>query len=148
MNDTSIVSWGPAFRPRPAAIIPLAAVVFAILFAGCGRGTAPASVEGVVTLDGKPLAGATVLFRPSLGRPSAGTTDAAGRYRLRYTSEREGAVPGEHVVSISMLGEDSGGDDVASGRAEPIPARYNTQTELKATVNTSSTTVDFGLQSK
>lgn len=151
MRATSIASGGLSSHPRPTSGIPLAAVLGALLL-GCTSGTNPASVDGVVTLDGKPLQGATVLFRPSVGRPSAGKTDANGRYRLRYTSERDGAVAGEHTVSISMLGDDGGGEDEASDaskpRSESIPARYNTQTELRATVSGSGTTADFDLKSR
>jgi len=115
-----------------------------VMFAGCS-GTGPVPVEGVVTLDGKPLEGATVMFRPAQGRPSAGKTDAAGRYRLRYTSERDGAVPGTHVVSITTL-DDS--DDTGPNPKEPIPAKYNSASALSVTVGSGQTSHNFDLLSK
>lgn len=115
-----------------------------VMFAGCS-GTGPVPVEGVVTFDSKPLEGATVMFRPAQGRPSVGKTDAAGRYRLRYTSERDGAVPGTHVVSITTL-DDSG--DTGPTTKEPIPAKYNSASELSVTVGSGQTSHNFDLQSK
>jgi hypothetical protein len=136
---------------RQAAGSWLGIALAAIAVAGCSGGTDPVPVEGIVTLDGSPLAGATVMFRPQGGRPSAGKTDAEGRYRLRYTSERAGAVPGQHVVSISMF-DDGGSVDEAGGapkkKREPIPARYNASSELVADVTGSRMTLDFALESK
>ena len=43
---------------------------------GCGPGGPEiASVEGKVTLDGKPLPNAAVVFIPENGRPAGATTD-------------------------------------------------------------------------
>jgi hypothetical protein len=137
----------PTVLSRTAAGLRLFAALAVIFVAGCGDGTDPVSVEGVVTLDGSPLVGATVMFRPEEGRPSAGTTDAEGRYRLRYTSERAGAVPGQHVVSITML-DDGGDDDAPKKKREPIPARYNAKSELVAEVTGSKVKADFALESK
>jgi hypothetical protein len=136
----------------PGIVVRYVAAVATLLAAGCGGGGGvdPVPVEGVVTLDGSPLEGATVLFRPADGRPSIGTTDAEGRYRLRYTSERTGAVPGRHTVSITMLDEDSAAAAIGTKKKpqEPIPSRYNSQTELTAEVVGSKTTLDFALLSR
>ena len=44
----------------------------------------------------------TVLFQPVAGgRASTGITDAEGRYSLRYTEVADGAVVGDHTVSLS-----------------------------------------------
>ncbi len=62
-----------------------------LLLAGCGPSSdVPklAPVHGVVTMDGKPLANATVRFIPESGRPSVGVTDEQGRYELNYTDEQ------------------------------------------------------------
>jgi hypothetical protein len=139
-----------SYRQAAGSWLTLALAAIAI---GCGgSGTDPVPVEGIVTLDGTPLAGATVMFRPEGGRPSAGKTDIEGRYRLRYTGERAGAMPGRHVVSISMLDGDGGSDDDAGAapkkKREPIPARYNAKSELVADVTGSRMTLDFALESK
>ncbi len=59
-----------------------------------------ARATGRVTLDGKPLpAGLIVLFKPKLGRPAAGNTDADGYYDMHYR-KRRGAIIGRNHVSL------------------------------------------------
>ena len=71
---------------------------------GCSRGPAFQYVEGVVTLDGKPVEGAMVSFMPSgPGVAAAGTTDANGVYRLNPLTGREagvGTISGDYVVAV------------------------------------------------
>tara|TARA_R110002096_G_scaffold62300_8_gene154178 strand:+ start:55 stop:513 length:459 start_codon:yes stop_codon:yes gene_type:complete len=85
-------------------------VVGALLFfAGCGSGTDewvearetvyPAS--GVVTLDGQPVKGATVIFHSVRKSISAqGMTDEDGRYYVTTYEDNDGAVAGKHVVTV------------------------------------------------
>ncbi len=74
-------------------------------FSGCwSRGPETIPVQGIVTLDGKPVEGATVSFSPkAAGRPATGTTDAAGHFSLTTFEPGDGAVPGEHVVTVSKI---------------------------------------------
>ena len=139
-----------------------ATLLVCLLSAGCDTGPGLAPVEGTVTLDGTPLAGAEVEFQPTAPdtRPSVGVTDASGHYELRYTMNEKGALLGEHIVRISMS-EDADLDDVGGGTAPTtdqgaheeeegagrIPARYNVDSELKETVNSGSNTIDFALES-
>lgn len=60
-----------------------------------------AKVIGTVTLDGKPLKGAAVVFVPKEGRAAAGITDELGRYSMTTFEEHDGAVPGEYRVTIT-----------------------------------------------
>ena len=124
-----------------------APVLCCLLIAGCGSGNDLARVKGKVTLNGQPLKGALVEFQPTAlgGSPSSGTTDAEGRYELMYTFDKRGAAPGEHVVSIRTGGTlvDSAGREVEC--RECVPAKYNTQTELKRTVEPGRNTLDFEL---
>jgi hypothetical protein len=56
-----------------------------------------------VTLDGAPLAGATIIFRPLAGGPiGAGTTDATGRYSMTTLGFKPGAgvLAGDYAVTI------------------------------------------------
>jgi hypothetical protein len=64
------------------------------LVAGCGSGLAP--VKGVVTLDGKPLPNASVVFisQESGGRDASGFTDARGVFQLTTYRPGDGALPG------------------------------------------------------
>lgn len=81
---------------------------------GCGsEGTAPtAKVTGTVTYNGTPLEGVNVTFTPESGRPGLGTTDASGKFSVSTFSQGDGAVPGNHVVTIT---------DAAPSVPEPMP---------------------------
>lgn len=67
--------------------------------AGCG-GLPP--VEGVVTLDGTPVQGATVVFitPDGSGQPVSGVSDATGRFTLS-TGGKAGAPPGTYKVVVT-----------------------------------------------
>jgi hypothetical protein len=104
-------------------------------------------VSGVVTLDGKPLAGATVTFVPQIEdeeaashvAPSSGMTDASGRYSLMYVKDVEGAAVGTHIVMISAPKPNG---------AESLPRRYNSASELGFEVKPGSNDAPFELTSK
>lgn len=128
--------------------------VAAFLAIGCGGGDGPSlvPVEGSVTLDGQPLAEARIIFRPAEGgRPSNAVTDSDGNYKLQYTEDRIGALPGKHSVSISTFVEadpDSSDPVTKTGRRESLSPKYNTQTTLQAELDTGTTEkVDFELTS-
>ena len=126
---------------RALAVLGLASLLLA---AGCGRSDRPdlGTVQGTVTLDGKPLAGALVVFTPSgPGRSASDLTDAAGRYELTYLRDIAGATLGPHVVIITTATEERGGREI-------LPPRYHEKTELSATVAPGSNTIDFPLKSK
>jgi hypothetical protein len=106
---------------------------------GCSKKSTPetVSVRGRVTLDGKPLEGATVGFLPQgSGRPAMGTTDAAGQFTLTTFAPGDGALPGQHAVTVSKLkstGQRTGGpESLLSGPPTPggpkvqwvVPAKY------------------------
>jgi len=94
-------------KERSHAACLVLAALFAIIGAGgCGRsGPAVAYVEGVVLLDGEPVAGASVGFSPvSAGQPAFGKTDATGVFHLttvRGGARDRGAVAGEYSVTIT-----------------------------------------------
>jgi len=73
------------------------------LMVGCGPNRPEmAPVSGTVLYEGKPLEGATVKFMPEgEGRPATGTTDAEGRFTLTTFEKGDGAVVGDHVVTVS-----------------------------------------------
>jgi hypothetical protein len=95
----------------------LAAYLIPIVFiAGC-RGPNVVPVSGRVTLDGQPLTGVVVYFRPATDRSnpgagSVGTTDSNGYYELRQIQpDRRGAVIGDHLVTIRTDPNDSDSKD-------------------------------------
>ncbi len=114
--------------------VVLGACVLALACLGCGEsGPEIAPVEGTITLDGKPLANASVVFVPENGRPAGGTTNSAGKYVLTFSEGREGAMPGKNKVRISTARDPSEtpeGEPIPAA-PETIPMRYNAQTELE-----------------
>jgi len=84
--------------------------IAAFAFVGCSSNPASypevALVVGRVTLDGKPLEGATVTFAPNSGRSSSGVTDSSGKYSLNYTGSIRGAMLGSHRVMIKKMVRD------------------------------------------
>jgi hypothetical protein len=123
----------------------------AITLAGCGPGGPEiAYVSGRVTMDGKPLANATVVFIPENGRPAGARTDADGRYVLIFTEGRYGAIPGQNTIRIMTL-RDAEQDDSGKtipGSPETVPAQYNTNSTLSFTVQPNKRNVaNFDLKS-
>ena len=112
------------------------ALLLAVLVtAGCGSGSGMVSAGGTVTLDGEPLAGVVVEFRPvdPGGTPSFGLTDASGRYRLMRTAFESGVVPGNYAIRIYADSPDNAA--IHCGCELPaVPARYRARSELRATV--------------
>ncbi|MEX0792145.1 MAG: Ig-like domain-containing protein, partial [Pirellulaceae bacterium] len=98
-----------------------------------------------------PLADVSVTFRPELGRLSYATTDADGKYTVQYTTEKPGALPGKHKVSISSEEEpdpDSDDPEKQKGSKERVPRKYNTQTMLEVEVSHENREpINFDLQS-
>lgn len=142
------------FRKKWNVEVWLLTVVLTSTLTGCGGGSGVelVPVEGVVTLDGLPVEGADVIFRPSVGRPSGGRTNSEGQYTLLYTREEKGAVAGEHQVSLStyLEADDESPDPIRQkGRKETIPQKYNRKTTLKVQVEPGDVVVaDFQLESK
>ena len=82
-------------------------VAAVVMFTGCGGGSVGPDTEpvsGTVTMDGKPVEGAQVVFVPSgSGRAASGTTDASGRFKLTTFNPQDGAVVGSYAVTISKV---------------------------------------------
>jgi hypothetical protein len=86
-----------------------------LLLTGC-RPSEFQYVEGVITLDGVPVEGASVTFRPREkgGMMAAGMSDAGGRYRLNPLRGKDGAgvLVGEYDVAVFKAREPSDGNTV------------------------------------
>lgn len=129
-------------RSRLATTLVITAM--ALTAVGCGRRDLPdlGRVQGTVTLDGKPLAGANVFFYPqSGGRTAVGVVDSQGKYELIYTYDVKGTKIGVNSVSVAY----PQGEDV---KGPPIPAKYGAKSELQADVKAGKNTFDFELKSK
>ena len=74
--------------------------VLATWLLGCS-GNGLVAVTGTVTLDGKPLEGAGIMFQPDAGGvPATGTSDAQGNFTLT-TGNESGATPGINKIAVS-----------------------------------------------
>ena len=126
-------------RQRQTAI-----AITALAILGCSPSQQPplGRVSGIVTLDGLPLANATVRFTPAgPGRTSEGITDAEGRYALRYLRDIPGANVDRHTVRITTASE-------ANGGRELLPPRYHSHSQLEARVVAGTNGLDFALRSQ
>ncbi len=118
-----------------------------VALVGCSKSPAPAKVTGTVTLDGKPVVGAEIIFKPQDGsRSSVGATDSEGKYKLRFSASLEGAAVGTHNVTISTGEVEESGE--AGAPVETVPAKYNKKSVLQETLKSGRNTVDFKLTSK
>ncbi len=118
-------------RTAPSSYLALACLSLAlVLGTGCGKsGPQMAPVEGVVTLDGEPIEGATVLFQPEAGgKPATGVTDPSGKFALKTFKTGDGAQVGMNNVSVTkeIVGESSA--NVEEGEIVDVvletPAKY------------------------
>ena len=120
----------------------LSAFVVLALLGGCTRnGDRPdlGQVQGTVTLDGEPLKGAVIAFRPREGQPSSARTDSNGNYELHYLRDIRGAKVGFHKVKITTATEEN--------PQERVPVRYNRKSNLTKNVQPRKNRFDFKLVS-
>jgi len=94
---------------KPFPLSPLLFIVVCLLaLAGCGpRGLDVHAVEGIVTLDGEPYVGVTVLLHPTdpSGHMGFANTDERGHYRISAIggAVQGGTTLGTYRVAFSHL---------------------------------------------
>ena len=145
-------SWKTISEWRLPDAVLLAAM---LALGGCGpAGLNVVPVAGSVTLDGKPVEDAAVAFvAVDGGHLAHGVTDHQGRFALT-TTNRPGAVVGEHRVVITK--QNTFDPTIHGGIGEMrvewiVPKRYSTPdtSELRAAVPAGGTdTLQFDLVSK
>jgi len=119
-------------------LVRLGAIVPLCLLFGCFGSEKIVPVSGLVTLDGEPLTGAVVGFEPiaqdgdlEAGYGSYAKTDDQGRYALRSLKNEEGALVGQHRVSVStVMGREGPNGEILGLTKERVPSRYNNDTQL------------------
>lgn len=143
-------------------------VVVCLLFVfGCAKEEPPPDVpelipvSGTVTLDGKPVEGAVVLFIPtgSTNFSALGATDAEGKYKLQTRTGqqlRDGVPAGEYRVAVSRMVKPDGSPlppdpstpPAMVGAREQIAPEFSLpgQSRLKARVAQGSNTFDFDVK--
>lgn len=125
-------------------------------FGGCGiGGPDKIAVSGNVTFQGQSVPGGTIYFVPCDGTEGlpANASIKDGRYHMKTNG---GLSSGDYNVKIeayrhvgvplqAVLG--TGPEQQMQSREQYIPAKYNTNTELKLTVESGSGTIkqDFDL---
>jgi hypothetical protein len=125
------------------------ALVLSIAATGCGGAKTPrlGRVTGKVTLGGQPLPDALVTFSPTeKGTQSAGKTGPDGTYTLVYGRGINGAVIGEHTVTISTYVPEME-DPPSPAVPEKVPLKYREGESLpKVAVKSGNNTLDFSLE--
>ena len=120
---------------------------------GCAEPSGLLPVSGTVSFKGKPLDQGAIQFLPLEGSP---TESGAGIKEGEYSIPAEnGLAPGKYKVTVFSYDESGAkepdtttmpGDTVGVQFKERIPAKYNTETILKAEVVAGETNVfDFQL---
>lgn len=112
---------------RGSALVGLCALTAV----GCGGGNSQSvPFQGVVTLNGAPLADATVAITPTKATgpgPFVGTTDSAGKYSLGKVGDgRAGVEPGSYRVIITTVKPIPGADESTPPptQKEIVPQQY------------------------
>jgi len=95
-------------------------VIFLMAGSGCGsRAAKLVQTEGLVTLDGVPVAGVMVTFHPEgeQGQVATGLTGSDGVFQLQTYAATDGVLPGNYKVTVSKT------EAVAPPPASNDPAR-------------------------
>ncbi|NUQ65585.1 MAG: carboxypeptidase regulatory-like domain-containing protein [Pirellulales bacterium] len=149
--------------------LTLGYLLIAVMAVGCTKAGPEFSdklvpAAGVVTLDGKPLAGADISLTPTSdgGQRAFAVSDAEGRFQLTTVPAGEnvdlekmkGALPGSYRVSITKLqmpdgsAPPPGAAPMTSGAVNALPQQYATGQALSATVPAQGGELKFELKSQ
>ncbi len=124
------------------------ALIATLLFAGCS-GPPLQVVKGNVSLDGKPLPNAAVMFQSEDESTYAmADTNENGDFELLQDETTAGLPAGKYLVTISTFvppNEDA--DPPDPGKPELVPERYNVNSELFRDVTAGANAFDFKLES-
>jgi hypothetical protein len=118
-------------RVNRTPLVVLAAGLLAA--AGCGKGEpGPVPVKGTVELNGKPLDSGKIYFAAPDGKPPAQGDIVNGAFALE-------SLPGERRVEVRRYVDVKNKKGPAGEplTTDTIPAKYNTNSTLKATVTES-----------
>jgi len=135
-----------AVEARPSVVrrrVGLTALAVAcLLTASCKPQIKLVPAGGTFTIGGKPAGNITLQFMPEYAKPDAAsgakgagggptsyaTTDAEGRFTLRTYDNRDGAVPGPHLVTAVDLDEER----PAQGKERTRPPRLDSKYSMGA----------------
>lgn len=139
---------GRRMREQVASMFAIFAgcVIVSVSISGCGSESVPEEysgpprVSGSVSLDGVPLVQIQVAFEDSEARTFQAVTDRSGSFVFRQ--DQPNPPPGKYAVRINRLGMS---DSAASEADRPLPARFNSKTELVVDVLEGQNQIDFAL---
>lgn len=134
------------------AILFFTAIVAAIGAGGCGNSDL-VPVEGTITLNGKPLSGATIGMELVGGakdfRLFSAETDASGRYVMKPFERRgEGALPGEYHVMITSVKAPPGANEMTVLPPELVPPAYRNGSQTLSVPPAGNTAANFEITTR
>lgn len=121
-------------------------VVAALSISGCGSESVSEEyaglpkVSGSVSLDDVPLARVRIAFQDSEAQTFQAVTDSSGSYV--FPEDQPNPPPGKYSVRITRL---AASDAAVSDADPPLPARFNSKTELVVDVLEGQNQIDFAL---
>lgn len=149
----------------------LSMVIMAVLLAGCSKGGLNDlnKAKGVITLDGQPLANASITLIPTTpnARSAGAISDEKGRFEFQTLNSNDGVAAGEYQVTVTKfimenaytdeearIFSEAGGKShkqVFPDRPEPksvnqIPARYANQATSGLTLTIGDSNSDLKLE--
>ena len=127
MNEPSLSPNVDAVRRRRRMVV---VALVGLLTIGCKPQIKLVPASGTFTIGGQPAGNITVQFMPDVSQKNSGptsyaTTDAAGRFTLRTYDNREGAVPGAHLVTAVDLEEERPAQGQERSRPVRLDAKYS-----------------------
>jgi hypothetical protein len=119
---------------------------------GCG-GAGLVPVEGIVTLDGKPLSGATIRLDRSTGpvseRSFIGESDAQGHFAVGpIESGNKGAIPDTYRVFITSVKVPPDANELTKLPPERVPFKYRNGSEVLEVSTNGTTEANFAMTSR
>ena len=126
------------------------ACLLAVLLGGCANpGPKTAPVKGAITYAGNAVPHGTIMFQPAEG-PAATAEIKAGVYILKTFKDGDGAVLGNHKVTVISLPDQSG---LLPENRNPLPApivplkfSFPDQSGLSAAVEDKQNVINFDLK--
>lgn len=164
MKSDAGVATRSAARAARSRLLASGVAVVAALLVGCDQGPDVSPVTGVVKFEGAPVTQGTISFYPTTGgRPATGDLGPDGSFELSTFAKGDGALLGEHKVTITAMQltdaappPKSLAEEIAQPAAQAsagpkakwlVPEKFSAQATsgLTATVANGANSIDFDL---
>ncbi len=131
--------------PRSASLSLLACLLL-LVANGCGS-SSTGTVDGTITLEGKPLADAVITFSNEDNTVYAmANTDQKGAFQLVQGVDQTGLPAGEYQVAISTyVPANPDADPPTPEKPELIPAEFNLESTVKKVVTEGANEFHFAI---